>query len=232
MMLRGWRVLVAVALAASAVSAGAAENLSITAEPYLTGGLFTNPALPQEEEEVRITVRATCTAGIASDPCARVTVFDGAGAKVAEKTLTLKRVKAAVPGAADGGAETTLVAEGAFTWSSAQNGLYTVWAQVDPENAIAEADEEDNAAEIVLPVIVKGKGRGLHFPWYSEEPAARWATCVTSSKGEEQQSRLAERGVTALNWEYGGMSWSYYDKENAKANPEDELAKLEQVFYE
>ena len=203
-------------------SVSGAGNLSISSEPYLTGGLFTNPVLPHEDEPVTITVRAECSPDITSDPKAQLTVLGPDGETIAEAKLTLARQEE-FPG----------VAQATWSWSSDRNGLFMVRAVLDPENAVEEDDETDNTAELTLPVIVKGKGRDLHFVWYRENADARWSTCVTSIGGEPgTQERLAERGVMPLRWEYGGMSWKYYDKENAENNPDDELAKLEALFYE
>jgi len=166
---------------------------------------------------VTITVRASCTGGSVTNPEAALTIADGAGNVVAERMLVLQR-RGEFAGAS-------------WRWSSEHNGLFTVRAEVDPANKIAEDNEEDNAAEIILPVIVAGKGRALHFAWYREVPMTRWATCVTST-GKGEHARLAERGVMPLNWAYGGMSWSYYDKKKASTHPEQVLAEFEQLFYE
>ena len=198
-------------------TAFAAQEFSITADPYLTGGLFTNPLLPFEEQEVTITVRAASTGGSVTNPEARLTILDKTGEVLVEQILTLQRQ-----------GET---AEATYTWSSDHNGLFTVRAEVDPANKIPEENEEDNVAELTLPVIVKGKGRALHFAWYKEVPGTRWATCITST-GKDKHARLAERGVLPLKWAYGGMSWSYYDKKKALTHPEEVLADIEQLFYE
>ena len=207
-------LLVCVAIV-SVTSAYAEPNISISADPYLTGGLFTNPLLPREGQDVEITVRAVCSGTIRKQIQARLTVLDPKGNKVDEKALVLEK-----------GKET---AEAVWSWSSDRNGLYTVRAELDPENKVAEENEEDNVAELILPVIVKG--RAMHFAWYKCMPGTRWATCVTSTRGGEHE-RLAERGVLPLNWAYGGMSWSYYDKEKAKTHPEEVLADIEELFFE
>ncbi|MCP4640067.1 MAG: hypothetical protein GY851_06530 [bacterium] len=200
------------------LAAAAAPNLSVESTPYLQGGLFTNPVLPQEDTPVTITVRARWTGDLAADPPARLTVANRDGAVVLDEVLTLAR---------DGDR-----AQAQVPWASSENGLFTVRVVLDPENVIEEDNEDDNAAKIVLPVIVKGKGRDLHFPWYSESPFLRWSTCITSAgKDPAGRARLVERGVLPLNWEYGGMSWSYYNKERAASDPEAELADLEELFY-
>jgi len=108
------------------------------------------------------------------------------------------------------------------------NGCYTLTATVDPHDAIQETDESNNTAGITLPVVVAG--RNLNFVWYREVPTLRWATCVTSAGETEDRRRLAERGIMPLRWEYGGMSWSYYDHEKAKTDPAAVLADIETVF--
>ncbi|HOZ48410.1 MAG TPA: hypothetical protein PLO37_06945 [Candidatus Hydrogenedentes bacterium] len=200
-----------------AIAAVAAPNLAISADPYLTGGLFTNPLIPHEDEDVIITVRAICEGEVAASPTAAIRVANADDVTVAEARLDLERKEG--------------IAEACWTWRSADNGLFMVSVDLDPDRTIAESDESDNTAELTLPVIVKGKGRDLHFPWYREVGVTRWATCVTST-GKGDHERLAERGVLPLNWEYGGMSWSYYDKEKAKTNPDEVLAEIEETFYD
>ncbi|MBN1341525.1 MAG: hypothetical protein JXQ73_02540 [Phycisphaerae bacterium] len=202
-------------LVAASSRTHAAPDLSISAVPYLTGGLFTKPILPAEGDCVVITVRASLTGAIDSDPSAKLTLLSPDGRTVAERTLQLKPAKDC--------------AEATWTWQAGANGIYKVRVQVDPDNKIAESDETNNAADLVLPVLVKG--RKLHFPWYREEPLSRWTTCVTSVGDPNHQVRLAERGVIPLRWEYGGMSWSYYDKEKAKTHPHEVLKDLEELFY-
>ena len=122
----------------------AAANLAITAQPYMTGGLFTNPLLPKEDQEVSIIVRAQCTGTLDADPKAALSIKTDDGETVAAETISLSR--------RDGLAEAT------YTWSSDQNGLYTVRVDLDPDNEVVEDDENDNSAELTLPVVVKGKG--------------------------------------------------------------------------
>jgi len=202
-------------VALALVTAGAAPNVSITAEPYLAGGLFTNPLLPQEGQEVTVTVRASCDGEMPTKLPAALSIADSGGAVVAEAALEL--------------AVADDTAEAEWAWSTEANGLYTVRVELDPGNAIAETDEADNVATLTLPVTVVG--RAMHFAWYREVPVTRWATCVTST-GDGAHERLAERGVLPLDWEYGGSSWSYYDKEKAKTHPDEVLAELEALFYE
>ncbi len=209
------RVILATLGWVSLTAAAAGTDLSITARPYLTGGLFTRPVLPQEGEAVTVTVRATCEGQLADVPKAKLTLVSQAGKTVAEQTLALEVAEKR--------------AEATWTWTAGASGLYTLRAQLDPAGAVAETNEDNNAAELTLPVLAKG--RGLHFAWYRETPDARWSTCVTSAGDATQQARLHERGLIPLNWEYGGMSWSYYDKKNAEENPEDEARKLEALFY-
>lgn len=194
-------------------------NMSLSAEPYLEGGLFASPVLPAEGSPATITVRVQCDGVGASKIPAQVTIKDDEGTEVFSQTLDLARKDS--------------VAEGSVSWSSERNGLFTVRAEVDPANRLAESDETDNAAEIIVPFIVKGRNFKLHFPWYREVPFARWTTVVTSTgSGEENFTRLEERGVIPLHWEYGGMSWTYYDKEKAQTEPEAVLAEIKQTFYE
>jgi hypothetical protein len=204
----------AAAVAISAVAA-AAPNLSITSEPYLTGGLFTNPLLPQEGQEVTITVRAQSTGTLTADPQARLVIANRAGEQVAETVLSLSRSEE--------------VAEAAYAWSSDRNGLFTVHVELDPDDALTEENETDNTATMILPVIVKGKGRELHFPWYREYADARWCTCVTSaSRDAADVKRMSERGVTPLSW---APARTAYNKEEAEKEPERVLAELSESLY-
>ena len=193
----------------------AAANLSITAEPYMTGGLFTNPLLPQEGQEVVITVRAQCTGDVPA-PGAVLTIADSDGEQLLSETLSLSTKEG--------------VAEARYTWSSDQNGLYTVRVTLDPEDKVAEENEDDNTAELVLPVIVRGKCRDLHFPWYREYANGRWCTCVTAAGGDaEHHERLAERGVLPLHWAPGKTS---YDWRLAESQPEEVLADIEEKLFQ
>jgi hypothetical protein len=200
-------------------SAGfAAANLSITAEPYLTGGLFTDPLLPQEGQPVTITVRAQAPGEIPDRIPVALAVRDRSGKAVLEQTLDLERAGN--------------IAETHYQWTAATNGLYTIAVKLDPKNTIRDENEQDNAAEIVLPVLTRAPNHALHFPWYGEMRITRWATCITSIDGQEGTThRLAERGVMPLRWEYGGASWNYYDKEKARSNPDQVAAEIEDLFY-
>jgi hypothetical protein len=196
-----------------------AANLSISAEPYLEGGLFANPVLPTQGDSVTITVRAECEKKTPATIPARLTITEMNQETLVTQDLELARE------------ERYAVAR--FTWSSKDNGLFTVRAEIDTNNQISESNEADNTAEIIVPFIVKGRNFKLHFPWYREVPYARWTTVVTSTeKGEGNFARLEERGVIPLNWEYGGMSWTYYDKEKAQTDPEAVLEEIRQTFYE
>lgn len=210
-------VLVAAISMCCLCTAAYAANVNLSAEPYLEGGLFTNPVLPTEGDAASITLRAQCDGKTPSRIPARITITDMAGKAVFSESLDLARKDT--------------IAEATLSWTSASNGLFTVRAEVDPANRISESNETDNAAEIILPFIVRGRNFKLHFPWYREVPFARWTTVVTSI-GEGSLVRLEERGVIPLNWEYGGMSWTYYDKEKAQTDPDAVLKEIEQTFYD
>ncbi len=212
-MSRSFFCLIAVTLAAGLAPVYAVD-LAISADSYRTAGLFTNTVLPEEGSDVTITVRATVEGQMPADITADVKII-----------------------ASDGGARHFLVeltpeegqATGTLQWKAWQNGLYRVVATLDPDNAIAESNEQNNSASIDLPVIVAG--RTLHFAWYRDElyPRARWTTCVTSTQGDPEP--LAERGIKALAWTFGGMSWGYYDKSLLESEPERFWRELEDTFY-
>jgi len=208
-------IVVALSLLCGSSAVVYAADLALTAEPYLTGGVYTRPVLPQEGEKVTVIVRAQCAGQIDAAPQARLTLLSPAGTTVAEQSLALKR--------------TEDQAEASWTWTAGANGLYKVRAQVDPANQIAETDEDNNAAELTLPVLVKG--RKLHFAWYREVGTTRWTTCVTSANDAEQRARLAERGVIPLRRAYGGASWRSYDKKKAETHPDEVLKEIEEIFY-
>ncbi len=188
-------------------------DLELSAEPYLTGGLFTKPLLPQEGEEVVITVRAICKGEVPTPVAGRLVVTSPSGESIAKTEIALERTGEHV--------------QATWPWLAPKNGPYHVRVELDPSNDIRESDEQNNAAELLLPVLVKG--RRLHFPWYREPEGLRWVTCVTSTKAK-QRGRLLERGVLPLDWEYGGMSWSHYDKGKAKTNPDAVLEDIKQLF--
>ncbi len=196
-------------LATSAYSA----DLSIAADPYTTSGLFTDPVIPTENEIVTITVRATVEGESSRNALADLTITDPTAA-AQHFSIEL---------AAEEGQAT-----GRMQWKARQNGFYSLKAQLDPADAIAENDETNNSAEITLPVTVPG--RKLHFVWYREVTSLRWTTCVASANDPKQRMRLAERGVIPLHWEYGGMSWSYYDKKKVEEDPAAVLRQFEELF--
>ena len=198
--------------AGSAVSTNAGD-VAITADPYASGGLFTNPVLPAEEEIVTITVRATVEGEAPDHINADLTI-------VAPDGTEQHYPVALVPGEGE--------ATGCIEWEAGRNGLYTVTAKLSPAKTMTEANKANRTAQIVLPVIARDKK--LHFVWYREVPTMRWTTCVTSANDSAQCERLAEHGVIPLNWEYGGASWSYYDKEKAEAEPDAVLKEFEEVF--
>ena len=186
------RLFAAILIAGHGAAAFSAPNLAISTKPYATGGFFTNPLLPLEGQDVKITVRAECTGRPPKKIPANLRVIGRDGKTAATESLVLKR---------DGN-----MAEASWTWPSERNGLFTARVELDPADKIAEDNEDDNTAELVLPVVVRG--RAMHFAWYKCVPGSRWATCVTSTREGEFEA-LAERGVLPLKWAYGGMSWSY-----------------------
>lgn len=213
-MSRSFLCLIAITLTASLAPAYAVD-LAISADSYRTAGLFTSTVLPEEGSDVNIVVRARCEGDVSDPITARLTLLRKDGATVAERNLILNNKGA--------------LAEGSWTWKAAANGLYKVVATVDPDNAIAESNEHNNSASLDLPVIVAG--RTLHFAWYRDEPypRARWTTCVTSTQGDPEP--LAERGVKALAWASGGMSWSSYDTSLLESDPERFWREGEDAFY-
>lgn len=192
-----------------------AADLALTAAPYLAGGLCTRPVLPMERDTVTIAIRATATADCPPTVAAQVALTNAEG-RSQKLALTLT--------VADG------LATGAVEWPARRNGLYKLRATVDAGNAVAESDEANNSAELLLPVTVFG--RRLHCVWYGAVMTNRWTTCVTSSANDEQRAVLDQHGIDALHWEYGGMSWSYYDRERAEREPQAVLAEFEQLFAE
>ena len=196
----------------------AETNLSVKASPYYNGGLFTFPLLPREGEEVRIFVRADAKGDYASRnrmPQASITITASDDSTVLQRLLTLT--------------ETGTKLEASVIWNPEKNGVYRVSAELDPLNIIDETSETDNSAQIALPVLVEGKVP--HFVWY-RRPAAdiRWMTCITNADTRNFE-QLTERGIRALKWEYGGMSWNRYDRKEAEENPEVVLEELEDLFY-
>ncbi len=203
------------ALGALAVGPGMAMDLSLTADPYLTGGICIQPVIPEEGDLVTITVRAEVSGEAPERVEGRLTITapgDGSRSFTLELTPT---------GAGQ------LV--GSIDWKAWVNGLYHVRAVIDPNEVCAESDRTNNEAELTLPVVASG--RRPHFVWYREYADARWTTVVTSASDEAQRERLAQRGIIPLHWEYGGFSWSYYNKELAETDRQAVLDEIERRFY-
>lgn len=168
-------------LLALALAPAYAVDLAISADSYATSGLFTNPLIPGEKDLVTITVRATVEGemptGIAAD--VKIIAPDG-GARHFPVELTPEEGQAT----------------GTFQWKAWQNGLYRVVATLDPDNAIAEANEQNNSASLDLPVVIAG--RQPHFPYFAERDHLRWATIWAGAIRQDNIARWQERGVLPL----------------------------------
>lgn len=207
--------LVLLLLLSVAVAPAGAVDLSLTAEPYLTGGVCVQPVIPQEGDSVTISLRPRVSGQLPETATGRVTITAPDGRS---RTFTLELTPS------DSGGMV-----GSLEWKAWANGLYHLAANIDPDDRVAEDDESNNTAHLRLPVVVEG--RRPHFVWYREEGEARWTTCVTAANDEEQRQRLAAHGVTPLHWEYGGFSWNYYNEELAQTDREAVLEEIEETFY-
>lgn len=202
-------------------------DLSISTEYYMVGGLFIKPFLPVEGEETTITVRANLTEKINGPVPARVEILDRGGKTLAEENLplTIKEITRQI----DNQPVTEWIAEADWKWSSATNGLFKVRAILDPDQQIQESDESNNQADIDMAVIIKD--RQLYFPWYYEnQRPIRWGNIVTTANSMEQRDYLTERGVKALIWQFGGMSWTNHDGVRDQQGEEDALKQIEEHF--
>lgn len=205
----------------SCAVAGGSDTLDLTlaTDDYVNADLFTNPVLPREGEQVRIGVRLT--AADVTDPLTVLLQIEDSQGQVLDTAQLELQAE-----------ENSQDRVAFYTWTAGANGFYQVTATVDPDNAIAETNEDNNIATLTLPVL--DEGRELHFVWYRETPGMRWATCVTSL-ADEQAPVLLERGITPLKWTWGGMSQcasGYYDRELMESDPERFAAELEDYFYE
>ncbi len=186
----------AILVTALTAAGGHAADLAITADPYSTAGLFTNPLIPVEGDVVTITVRAS----VAGDVNVAIN---------AEVTLT----------APDGRSRHYAVAlmpeegqaTGSLEWKAWRNGRYVVTARLDPKDELAEANEDNNSAEIELPVVIPG--RKPHFPWFSQRDYLRWATIWAGGYTKEMTVHWQERGVLPLRWKYGVNLPGEWDEE-------------------
>ncbi len=224
------RSLCALMLLHASCLAGAAEedvDLSISTEFYLAGGLFINPFLPAEGDEITVAVRAQLSKEIEGPVPAQLEILDRKGQSLAKQPLQLvvKRVAKEV----DKKQVTEFIAEANWKWSSKTNGLFKARAVIDPENKISETDENNNQADIDIAVI--DKDRQLFFPWYYEhQRPIRWGNIVTTANSKDQRDRLTERGVKALIWQFGGMPWTNHDALRDQKGEEDALKQIEEHF--
>lgn len=190
-------------------------DLSLETAPYIESNLYTAPLLPVEGETVSIGIDLPLEQALAAPVVARLAIIAPDGATCHSEQVQLAQENGRLSGNA--------------TWTAADNGLYRVTCTLDPENAVQEESETNNNAELLLPVVVAE--RPLFFPWYRTSPWTRWANVVTSVDAETAPA-LAKRGVKALGWEYGGMSWSYFDNERLTTDRENAMAELENLFEE
>lgn len=198
------RFVVTAILCGCAAGTFAEGDVSLTSHPYRASGLFADVVLPTEGQEIGITVRAQCREVNVDSITIRLTIRGPRGGEVRRQDIVLQRRQD--------------TAEGTWPWVPPTNGLYRITAQLDPANTLAETDEGNNRAELLLPVLVSG--RNLHFAWYRDDlfPDARWATCITSTQTDVHT--LAERGIKPLAWVFGGLTWSAYDKELLASAPD------------
>ncbi len=180
------RTLTALCLLAVFAASTCAVDLAITAEPYFASGLFTNPLIPAEKDTVKITVRATVEGDMPEEITADLAII-----------------------AADGAARHYAVdlepeegqATGSIEWQAWQNGRYTLEATLDPDDAIAESNEQNNFAAIELPVVIAG--RQPHIVWYHDSDYLRWPTMWAGKAREATLKQWQERGVMPLKWAAG-----------------------------
>ena len=66
-----------------------AVDLCLVSEPYYASGLFTNPLIPVEQEEVTITVRAIVDGEVPAGLEANVEIADSTGKKLIRKKIVL-----------------------------------------------------------------------------------------------------------------------------------------------
>ena len=138
-----------------------AMEISLSAEPYLAGGVCVQPVIPAEGDDVTITLRPSVDGQPPENVPGLVTITAPGGGK-RDMPVRLERDQ-------DG------ALAGHVSWKAWSNGLYTVTAAIDPEDAVTEDVEDNNTAVLTLPVVVQG--RRPHFPWYREVETARWTTC-------------------------------------------------------
>lgn len=193
-----------------------AVDLSLTTQPYQTGGLFADQLLPQEGDSVTITVRADIAGPLATDQVAAILeIVSEKGPVALRADMTLK--------------VTGSQAAGQWQWQTGPNGLYTVSVALDPANVIDETCEMNNLGSIQLPVLKKGVE--LFFPCYRERGGMRWCTGIGTANEAEQRDRLNERGILGLYWEFAGASWPYHDQLVEQEGMEALLQKIDEIFY-
>jgi len=191
----------------------AALDLSLACEPYADSGLYNRPLLPNEGDKVTFGVQCSVDGKPEAAIECEINLADADG-----ETVHKERKELAL-GEGTAGVE--------FQWVAASNGLYKLRAVLDPDNKLAETNEDNNTAEIQLPVIVKG--RRLFFAWYRYSQWTRWAN-VATSVGDDAPD-LARRGIIPLAWEYGGKSWDKFDNSRFDAEPEAAMKELQETFY-
>jgi hypothetical protein len=188
-------ILILIMLSFMATS-GKALDISINNKDYQQGGVFVKPLLPVENENFTIGIRAKIEGKMQGYPEALVTISD----KVS-KTIWAQRIQFVQDG-------TQLVAR--LQAKISQNGIYQLKVVLDPQNKLEEDNENNNIASIKLPILVKG--RSANFVWFVNPEFCRWTTLITAviDKTGNVHSRLKERGIVPLKWEYGGKNYQRY----------------------
>jgi hypothetical protein len=163
-----------------------ATDLSVSSEPYFTSGLFTDPLIARVGDTVTVTVRATVEGAISQPVAVRLTVTSPEG--LSQDHLLQLTTEGAT-------------AAGSVRFATPRSGEYLLQAQLDPAGAIAETNEANNSASLVLPVVVPG--RLPQFAWWYEHTNLRWMSLLAGGMEEKDIPQWAERGVKALAWRYG-----------------------------
>ena len=187
-----------------------ATDLALTASPYSTGGLFTNPLIPAAGAPVTITVRAQVAGRVTGPVEADLVLRSVNGRTRRSKRLQLRPQEdsEATASSPDSGTEAKdtspanlSAVSGSFLWTPRRNGMYQVRAVIDPDDRIVEEDESNNEATLELPVVVPS--RRPYFPWFGERDYLRWANLWGGGFNAAHRDRWRERGVRPLAWKWG-----------------------------
>jgi hypothetical protein len=194
-------------------------DVSVSAEPYLIAGFYTDCVFPVEKEPFKFIIEPNVNTQKLDNIDAEICISDSLNNIVISKKVSIKRNENCF--------------RGELEWAAPQNGMYMACVELDPDDVISERERSNNKARLKVAVITSK--RDVNFVWYSSYTRRRWATvitaaCTTNVKFEDVQrlEKYQQRGVTGLCYGHGSSYIDGFLKDGRLTKSSDEI---EEYFY-